>query len=145
MDPSALTQAVSTFVGSSVGAGIVTQVLTSRSQRLLQARQQAYEVDERRERERHERILQQERVGFEERISRLQQEFQARLQHSLEKFKSDYSGLRSKRLDAYTEVCSALSDLLDAAGRALAQIHSIPADKPVPSYYGELLEAAGVP
>jgi hypothetical protein len=94
-------------------------MLTSRSQRLLQARQHAFEVDARRERERHERILQQERADFEARISGLQQEFQARLQHTLEKFKSDYSGLRSKRLDAYTEVYSGLSDLLDGAGRAL--------------------------
>lgn len=116
-------------------------MLASRSQRLLQARQQAFEVDARRERERHERILQQEHADFEARISGLQQEFQARLQHTLEKFKSDYSGLRSKRLDAYTEVYSGLSDLLDGAGRALARIHSIPADKPVPSYYGELLGA----
>jgi hypothetical protein len=140
MEAFTLSQAISTFIGSSVGAGIMTQLLTSRSQRLLQARQQGFEVEARRERERHERTLQQERVGFEESISRLQQEFQAKLQHSLEKFKSDYSGLRSKRLDAYTEIYSALSDLLDAAGRALARIHSIPADKPAPSYYAELLE-----
>ncbi len=141
MDVSSVKQIVLTFVGSSVGAGIVTQLLSSRSQRLLQVRQQAFEVESRKERERHERNLQQERVEYEERIGRLQQEFQVKLQHSLEKFKSDYSGLRSKRLDAYTEIYSVLSDLLEAAGRALARIHSIPADKPTPSYYSELLGA----
>jgi hypothetical protein len=104
-------------------------------------RQQTFEVEARKERERHERALQQGRVDFEERVGRSQQEFQAKLQHSLEKFKSDYSGLRSKRLDAYTEIYSALSNLLEAASRALARIHSIPADKPAPSYYSELLGA----
>lgn len=39
------------------------------------------------------------------------------------------------------EVYSALSDLLDAAGNALARIHSIPVGKPAPAYYQELLAA----
>jgi gas vesicle protein len=141
MDGSMLYQLFLTLIGSSLGAGIVTQLLTSRSQQSLQSRQQRFEEQARREREVHERGLQQGRVVFEDRIARAQQQFEARLQHSLEQFKSDYGGLRSRRLDAYMEVYSALSDLLDAAGNALARIHSIPADKPVPAYYQELLAA----
>jgi gas vesicle protein len=141
MNVSALYQLFSTLIGSSLGAGIVTQLLTTRSQRSLQSRQQRFEEQARREREEHERSLQQERVVFEDKIARAQQQFEARLQHSLEQFKSDYGGLRSRRLDAYMEVYSALSDLLDAAGNALARIHSIPADKPAPAYYQELLAA----
>jgi gas vesicle protein len=141
MNVSALYQLFSTLIGSSLGAGIVTQLLTTRSQRSLQSRQQRFEEQARREREEHERSLQQERVVFEDKIARAQQQFEARLQHSLEQFKSDYGGLRSRRLDAYMEVYSALSDLLDAAGNALARIHSIPADKPDPAYYQELLAA----
>lgn len=141
MNVSALHQLFSTLIGSSLGAGIVTQMMTSRSQRSLQSRQQRFEKQARREREEHERSLQQERVVFEDKIARTQQQFEARLQHFLEQFKSDYGGLRSRRLDAYMEVYSALSELLDAAGNALARIHSIPADKPAPAYYQELLAA----
>jgi len=143
MDVSSLKQLISTVIGSTVGAGIVTQVLSSRSQRIMQVKQQAFESDARKDRERHERTLQQERMDLEERVGRLQQEFQAKLQHSLERFKSDYSGLRDKRLNAYTEIYSVLSDLLDTAGSALSRIHSVPADQPTPSYYSELLGAWG--
>lgn len=139
MDFSALSQAFSSLIGSSVGAGVVTHFLTSRTQTTLQSRQQRFEEQARREREAHEHVLQQERVGFEDRISRAQQQFEARLQHSLEQFKSDYGSLRSRRLDAYMEVYSALSDLLDSAGRALAVM--VPADEPAPAYYQEVLAA----
>jgi hypothetical protein len=77
--------------------------------------------------------LQQERVVFEDKTARSQQQSEAKLQHSLEQYKSDYGSLRSRRLDAYMEVYSALADLLDEAGFAFARM-SPASDKPVPEY-----------
>lgn len=68
MNAFTLYQLFLTLIGSSLGTGIVTHFLTSRSQRTLQHRQQKFEEQSRREREEHERSLQHERVFLKIRL-----------------------------------------------------------------------------